>query len=71
MSTMRAVQVSRPGGEFEMVDRPLPEIARILTMAGLEVDEIVMITGLSPGKIKSNLYCARQFIKEKLESVCK
>ena len=25
MATMRAVQVSRPGGPFEMVERPIPE----------------------------------------------
>src|SRR2546426_12721795 len=25
MATMRAVQVSRPGGQFEMVERPIPE----------------------------------------------
>jgi RNA polymerase sigma-70 factor (ECF subfamily) len=38
-------------------------------LEGLEVDEIVTITGLSPAKIKSNLYCARQFIREKLEKI--
>jgi RNA polymerase sigma-70 factor, ECF subfamily len=36
-------------------------------LEGLEVEEIVVITGLSPGKIKSNLYCARQYIRERLE----
>jgi len=38
-------------------------------LEGLEVDEIVAITGLSPKKIKSNLYCARQYIREKLENI--
>lgn len=40
-------------------------------LEGMEVEEIVTITGLSPAKIKSNLYCARQFIREKLENICK
>lgn len=35
----------------------------------LEVDEIETITGLSAGKIKSNLYLARQFIRRKLENL--
>ena len=38
-------------------------------LEGLEVDEIVVITGLSPGKIKSNLYCARQCLRGKLENI--
>jgi RNA polymerase sigma-70 factor, ECF subfamily len=33
----------------------------------LEVEEIVIITGLSAEKIKSNLYLARQTIRQKLE----
>lgn len=40
-------------------------------LEGLEVDEIVSITGLTAAKIKSNLYCARQFIREKLERINK
>lgn len=32
----------------------------------LDVSEIVKITSLSPGKIKSNLYLARKFIKNQL-----
>jgi RNA polymerase sigma-70 factor (ECF subfamily) len=32
----------------------------------LELDEVVNITGLSRAKIKSNLYLARQHIREKL-----
>ena len=38
-------------------------------LEGLELDEIVVITGLSPGKIKSNLYCARQCLRGKLENI--
>jgi RNA polymerase sigma-70 factor, ECF subfamily len=38
-------------------------------LEGLEIDEIKVITGLSPEKIKSNLYCARQNIREKLEKI--
>jgi RNA polymerase sigma factor, sigma-70 family len=40
-------------------------------LEGLEVDEIVSITGMTAGKIKSNLYCARQFIRKKLEYINK
>jgi RNA polymerase sigma-70 factor (ECF subfamily) len=36
---------------------------------GLENDEIQNITGLSAGKIKSNLYLARKSIKEKLNAI--
>lgn len=32
----------------------------------LEIDEIETITGLSPAKIKSNLYLARKYIREKI-----
>jgi RNA polymerase sigma-70 factor (ECF subfamily) len=35
-------------------------------LEGFSVDEITVITGMSPDKIKSNLYCARQNIKNKL-----
>jgi RNA polymerase sigma-70 factor (ECF subfamily) len=38
-------------------------------LEGLEVDEIIEITGLTAAKIKSNLYCARQNIREKLEKM--
>jgi RNA polymerase sigma-70 factor, ECF subfamily len=38
----------------------------LVELENLPVEEISTITGLSPGKIKSNLYCARQSIKEKL-----
>jgi len=33
----------------------------------IEMDEIVQITGMTPEKIKSNLYLARQTIRRKLE----
>lgn len=33
---------------------------------GLEVDEVALITGLSAAKIKSNLYLARRYIRERL-----
>jgi RNA polymerase sigma-70 factor (ECF subfamily) len=38
-------------------------------LEGLEVDEIITITGLTAEKIKSNLYLARQFIRKKLENI--
>jgi RNA polymerase sigma-70 factor, ECF subfamily len=38
-------------------------------LEGLEVEEIKSTTGLSSGKIKSNLYLARQYIREKVENL--
>lgn len=38
-------------------------------LEGLEVEEIISITGLSAGKIKSNLYLARQYIRKKIENL--
>lgn len=38
-------------------------------MEGLETFEIEQITGLSPAKIKSNLYLARKVIKQKLNNL--
>ncbi|MDR3094056.1 MAG: sigma-70 family RNA polymerase sigma factor [Bacteroidales bacterium] len=35
----------------------------------LEVDEIIKITGLSAGKIKSNLYLARKQIRDKINAI--
>jgi RNA polymerase sigma-70 factor (ECF subfamily) len=35
-------------------------------MEGLDVKEITIITGMSPGKIKSNLFLARKYIKSKI-----
>lgn len=46
-----------------------PKQRLVFTLAeleGLSVEEIIVVTGMSPGKIKSNLYCARQTIKNKL-----
>jgi len=46
-----------------------PKQKLVFTLTELEdlsVEEITVITGMSPGKIKSNLYCARQTIKDKL-----
>lgn len=34
---------------------------------GLEVEEIAVITGLTPAKIKSNLYLARKYVKSKIQ----
>jgi RNA polymerase sigma-70 factor (ECF subfamily) len=70
--------------ENAVINRELAEIIRYLTgeltpkqklvftlteMEGLAVEEIVTITGLTPQKIKSNLYCAKQTIKEKLMTI--
>lgn len=38
-------------------------------LQGFEVTEIVSITGLSAEKIKSNLYLARKFIRQKMEKI--
>jgi RNA polymerase sigma-70 factor, ECF subfamily len=38
-------------------------------LEGLEIEEIEEITGLSPEKIKSNLYLARQYIRRKIETI--
>jgi RNA polymerase sigma-70 factor (ECF subfamily) len=38
-------------------------------LEGLETEEIMSITGLSAGKIKSNLYLARQYIRKKIENI--
>jgi RNA polymerase sigma-70 factor, ECF subfamily len=54
-------------GHFTSLLTPKQKLVFTLhDLEGLEVSEIVIITGLSPGKIKSNLYCARQYIREKL-----
>lgn len=37
----------------------------------LSVQEIISITGLSAGKIKSNLYCARNEIRKRLDEISK
>lgn len=38
-------------------------------LEGLETEEVISITGLSAGKIKSNLYLARQYIRKKIENI--
>jgi RNA polymerase sigma-70 factor (ECF subfamily) len=38
-------------------------------LEGLEVEEIKSITSLSAGKIKSNLYLARQYIRKRVENL--
>jgi RNA polymerase sigma-70 factor (ECF subfamily) len=53
-----------------LTDKLTPKQKLIFTLRDLqelEVDEVEKITGMSAGKIKSNLYLARQFIKEQLE----
>lgn len=67
--------------EQELINREQADIIKFLTdsltphqklvfvlseLEGLSPGEINEITGLSANKIKSNLYCARQVIKEKL-----
>jgi len=38
-------------------------------LEGLEIEEIKSITSLSAGKIKSNLYLARQYMRKKIENM--
>jgi DNA-directed RNA polymerase specialized sigma24 family protein len=67
--------------ETSIINKELADVIRFLTggltpkqkivftlteLEELSVDEITSITGLTPHKIKSNLYCARQTIKDKL-----
>jgi len=67
--------------ETSVINKELADVIRSLTggltpkqkivftlteLEELTVDEITTITGLTPHKIKSNLYCARQTIKDKL-----
>jgi RNA polymerase sigma-70 factor (ECF subfamily) len=74
-------QSSSENIESSLINHDLAQIIRFLTgeltpkqkliftlteLEGLSVEEIITITGMSPGKIKSNLYCARQTIKNKL-----
>jgi RNA polymerase sigma-70 factor, ECF subfamily len=68
--------------ESGIMNRELAELIRFLTdelspkqklvftlsdIEDLEVQEISEITGLSPGKIKSNLYLARKYIRKRIE----
>jgi len=70
--------------ETNIINHELAQLIKLLTfdlppkqrlvfilrdLEGLEIDEIETITGLSAKKIKSNIYCARQFIREKLENI--
>jgi len=70
--------------ETALINQELAEVIRFFTndltpkqklvftlrdLEGLEVEEIITITGLSSAKIKSNLYCARQYMREKLENL--
>jgi RNA polymerase sigma-70 factor, ECF subfamily len=74
-------QASFENIETTVINKEFAEIIRFLTseltpkqklvftlteLECLTVDEITTITGLTPEKIKSNLYCAKQTIKEKL-----
>jgi len=67
--------------EANLINHDLAQIIRFFTaeltprqklvftlteLEGFSVDEITVLTGMSPDKIKSNLYCARQNIKNKL-----
>jgi RNA polymerase sigma-70 factor (ECF subfamily) len=70
--------------EKDMVNREQADLIRMLTsklssrqkvvfvlseLEELPVDEISAITGMTPSKIKSNLYCARREIREKLTAI--
>jgi RNA polymerase sigma-70 factor (ECF subfamily) len=74
-------QASIESMESSIINQELGQIIRYLTneltpkqklvftlseLEELTTEEIASFTGLTPGKIKSNLYCARQCIKEKL-----
>jgi RNA polymerase sigma-70 factor (ECF subfamily) len=53
-----------------LTDNLTPKQKLIFTLRdieGFEPDEVEKITGMSAGKIKSNLYLARQFIRAELE----
>jgi RNA polymerase sigma-70 factor (ECF subfamily) len=57
---------------YTLTDKLTPKQKLVFTLRdleGLEVEEVQMITGMTAGKIKSNLYLARQFIKNKLEKM--
>ena len=74
-------QSSSENIEDNLINHDLAQIIRFFTaeltprqklvftlteLEGFSVEEITIITGMSPDKIKSNLYCARQNIKNKL-----
>jgi RNA polymerase sigma-70 factor, ECF subfamily len=74
-------QSSSENIEASIINHDLAQIIRLITgdltprqklvftlteLEGFSVEEIRVITGMSADKIKSNLYCARQNIKNKL-----
>jgi RNA polymerase sigma-70 factor, ECF subfamily len=69
--TDKSVLQSELGNLIRIMTAELTPKERIVftlkELEGLEVNEIEEITGLSPAKIKSNLYLARQNIKNKLK----
>ncbi|MBN1143479.1 MAG: RNA polymerase sigma factor [Bacteroidales bacterium] len=75
---------SQENVETTYINREQAEIIRYLTntlspqqrivfslseLEELSVEEISEITGMTPNKIKSNLYCAKQAIRKKLEKI--
>lgn len=55
-----------------LTDRLSPQQRIVFSLSELEelsVEEISEITGMTPNKIKSNLYCAKQSIRKKLEHI--
>lgn len=57
---------------YALTDKLTPKQKLIFTLRdleGFEVEEVEKITGITAAKIKSNLYLARQFIREKLEKM--
>ncbi|NJK95913.1 MAG: RNA polymerase sigma factor [Bacteroidales bacterium] len=55
-----------------LTDKLTPKQKLVFTLRdieGLEVNEVETITGMPAAKIKSNLYLARQFIKQQLEKM--
>jgi len=77
---------SNYNAELQLSNREQADLIRLLTeklsprqkvvfflseLEELDTPEIMAITGFSAGKIKSNLYCARQVIREKLNNISK
>jgi RNA polymerase sigma-70 factor (ECF subfamily) len=55
-----------------LTDELTPKQKLVFTLTeleGLSNEDIAKITGLTPQKIKSNLYCAKQTIRQKLEAI--
>lgn len=70
--------------ETNLINRDLAKIITALTnklspkqklvfilrdIEGIEIEEIISITGLTSEKIKSNIFLARKFIREKLDNI--